>query len=66
MTFRLLSCCDVTYVNHTGKNTYGEDGAKVSKIEINGEVVSTENKITGDMAEAVRDGKVDKIKVYFE
>lgn len=66
VTFRLLSCCDVTYVNHTGKNTYGEDGATVSKIEINGEVVSTENKITGDMAEAVRDGKVDKIKVYFE
>ena len=57
--------CDVTYVNNTGKNTYGEDAAKVSKVEINGETVATEGKIVGEMAEAVRDGKVSAITVYF-
>lgn len=66
VTFRLLSSCDVTYVNNTGKNTYGDDAAKVAKIEINGETVATDNKIVGEMAESVRDGKVDKITVYFE
>lgn len=65
-SFRLLSTCDVTYVNNTGKNTYGEEGAKISKIEIDGKVVSTDKKIVGEMAEAVRDGKIDKITVYFE
>lgn len=65
-TFRLLSTCDVTYVNNTGKNTYGEDGAKVSKIEINGETVATEGKLVGDLAEAVRNGEIDKITVFFE
>lgn len=65
VTFRLLSTCDVTYVNNTGKNTYGEDAAKVSKVEINGETVATEGKIVGEMAEAVRDGKVSAITVYF-
>ena len=46
-TFRLLSTCDVTYVNNTGKDTYGADAAVVDKVEIDGKVVSTENKITG-------------------
>ena len=45
VTFRLLSTCDVTYINNTGKNTYGVDAAKVSKVEINGETVATEGKI---------------------
>lgn len=39
--------------------------AKVSKVEINGETVATEGKIVGEMAEAVRDGKVSAITVYF-
>lgn len=42
------------------------DAAVVDKVEIDGKVVSTENKITGELAEAVRDGKVDKITVYFK
>ena len=66
VTFRLLSCCDVTYVNNTGKNTYGEDGAKVSRIEIDENVVSNDSRIAGRLAEDIRDGKVDKITVYFE
>ena len=64
-TFRLLSNCDITYVNTTGKNTYGDDAAVVSKVEIDGEVVSTENKIVGALAEKVRNGEVDRITVYF-
>lgn len=66
VTFRLLSNCDITYVNNTDKNTYGEDAAAVTKVEIDGKVVSTENKISGKIAEAVRNGEVDKITVYFE
>ena len=31
-----------------------------------GETVSTENKIVGEMAEAVRDGKINNITVYFK
>lgn len=65
-TFRLLSNCDITYVNNTGKNTYGNDAAVVDRVEINGETVSTENKITGKLAKAVRDGEIDKITVYFK
>ena len=66
VTFRLLSNCDITYVNTTGKNTYGADGAKVSRVEIDGQVVATESKISGQLAEDVRDGKVNAITVYFE
>ena len=66
VTFRLLSTCDVTYVNNTGKNTYGADAAKVSKVEIDGETVATEGKLVGEKAEAVRDGNVKAITVYFE
>ena len=49
VTFRLLSSCDITYVNETGKNTFGDDAAVVDRVEINGETVSTENKIVGEM-----------------
>ena len=66
VTFRLLSSCDITYVNETGKNTFGDDAAVVGRVEINGETVSTENKIVGEMAEAVRDGKINNITVYFK
>ena len=66
VTFRLLSSCDITYVNETGKNTFGDDAAVVDRVEINGETVSTENKIVGEMAEAVRDGKIKNITVYFK
>jgi hypothetical protein len=66
VTFRLLSSCDITYVNETGKNTFGDDAAVVDRVEINGETVSTENKIVGEMAEAVRDGKINNITVYFK
>ena len=66
VTFRLLSSCDITYVNETGKNTFGDDAAVVDRVEINGETVSTKNKIVGEMAEAVRDGKINNITVYFK
>ena len=43
-----------------------DDAAVVDRVEINGETVSTENKIVGEMAEAVRDGKINNITVYFK
>ena len=66
VTFRMLSTCDVTYVNETGKKTYGEDGAKASYIEIDGEKVADGNKLVGQLAEDVRDGRVKAVKVVFE
>lgn len=66
VTFRMLSTCDVTYVNQTGKSTFGKDGAKIVKINIDGEKVSDTNKITGQLAEDVRDGKISAIEVIFE
>ncbi len=65
-TFRLLSSCDVTYVNNTGKKTYGDDAAKVTKIEVDGQVVSNDNTIKGQLAEDIRDGKIKAVKVFFE
>lgn len=65
-TFRFLSTCDITYINETGKSTYGEDGAKITRIEIDGEDVSSDNTISGQIAEDIRDGKVSAINVYFE
>ncbi len=65
-SFRLLSCCDITYINKTGKATFGPDAAVVDKVVIGGETVSTENKIKGALAEKVRNGEVDKIEVYFK
>ena len=49
-----------------GETIAADDLPLGTKVEINGAVVSTENKIVGEMAEAVRDGKIDKITVYFE
>lgn len=66
VSFRLLSSCDITYINKTGKSTYGEDAAVVEKVVINGETVSTENKIKGEIAEKVRNGEISKIEVYFK
>ena len=65
-SFRLLSSCDITYINKTGKSTYGDDAAVVEKVVINGETVSTENKIKGKLAEQVRNGEISKIEVYFK
>lgn len=65
-SFTLLSNTEVKYINNTGKSTYGDDAAVVDKIVINGETVSTENKIKGALAESVRNGEVDKIEVYFK
>ena len=55
-SFTLLSNTEIKYINNTGKSTFGEDAAVVDKVVIGGETVSTEAKITGALAESVRDG----------
>ncbi len=64
-SFKMLSSCVVTYVNQTGKNTYGEDAAKIASMELtraDGTVVSVEGSvISGELAEAVRAGEVTAI-----
>lgn len=64
-SFKMLSSCAVTYVNKTGKNTYGEDAAAIVSMELtkaDGTVTTVEgNVICGELAEAVRAGEISAI-----
>ncbi len=67
-SFKMLSSCQVTYINKTGKNTYGEDAAVITSMELtlaDGTAETVEGAvISGQLAESVRAGKVPAIKVY--
>lgn len=67
--FKLFSKINVKYINPSKKSTYGEDGAKITKIElfINGEKIEiTGNMIAGDYAYKLREKNIDKVICYFE
>ncbi|MBP5198345.1 MAG: cellobiose phosphorylase [Lachnospiraceae bacterium] len=61
ISFQLCSDAKVTYVNPAKKSTFGKDAVSVSSIVIDGKDYG--NKLTGDIARAVRDGKVSDITV---
>lgn len=61
-SFNLLSSCKVTYVNLYGKATYGNDGVRVTRILIDGNLIEG-NCIRGDLAEKIRQGEIKNIKV---
>lgn len=65
--FNLLSRCKVTYVNTEHKNTYGENAASVSSIEIveTGERISGAS-LSGETAKKVREGEIKAIRIYLE
>lgn len=69
-SFKMMSSCDVTYVNNTGKNTYGEDAAAITSMELtmaDGSVQTVAGAvISGCLAEAVRAGEVSAIKAIME
>ena len=67
-SFKMLSSCQVTYINQTGKNTYGADAAVIASMELTMQDGSKEvvdgAVISGKLAEDVRSGKVSAIKAY--
>lgn len=67
-SFMLLGKCKVTYHNESGKNTYGEDAAKVVRMEVTkdgGSRFETEGStIKGEAALLLREGKISEIKAY--
>ncbi|MDP5275156.1 cellobiose phosphorylase [Chengkuizengella axinellae] len=66
--FNFLSKCDVTYINKSGKNTFGADGVQVNKFVLtteDGEQVTIEDHFVPDpYASMVREGKIIKIDAY--
>lgn len=65
ITWTLLGHCRVQYHNEEKNNTYGSDGAKVVRMVLTkgkNETVIEGNILTGETAEAVREGKYDSIR----
>lgn len=68
VTFKYLNKTMITYINKTGKNTYGVNGAKVTSIEIytDQEVVNVEGNVLNEQdAQRLRSGEIPKIIVHF-
>lgn len=67
-SFMLLGSCKVTYHNETGKNTYGEDGAKVYRMELYEEGGSSHKAEGGvvdeELARKLREGGISRIDAY--
>ncbi|MBR1931043.1 MAG: cellobiose phosphorylase [Lachnospiraceae bacterium] len=59
VSFQMCSETKVTYCNAARKNTYGADGVKVVDMKIDGTSYGT--KLTGEMADKVRKGKIKEI-----
>lgn len=59
VSFTLCSKVKVTYKNASRKKTYGEDGVQVVSMTIDGTEYGA--KVSGDMAEKVRNGEVSEI-----
>ena len=60
-----MSKCKVAYINKARKNTYGADGAVVTKLHVfyadGKETVVEGNTLTGTMAEELRNGAIVRI-----
>lgn len=57
--FQMCSDTTVTYRNAARKNTYGEDGVAVKDIKVDGTSYGT--KLTGELAEKIRNGQIKEI-----
>lgn len=67
-SFMLLGSCKVTYHNETENSTYGEDGAKVYRMELYEEGGSS-HKVEGsvideELARKLREGGISRIDAY--
>ena len=63
----LLGSCRVTYHNETRKNTYGEEGAKVCRMELfeaGGSHTTEGSVVDGELAQKLREGGILRIDAY--
>jgi hypothetical protein len=66
-SFMLLGSCKVTYHNESGKNTYGEDGVKVCRMELAGEdgrFTVAGDRLGEEQARKLREGKITELHAY--
>lgn len=66
-SFMLLGSCKVTYHNETGKNTYGEDGAKVCRMELfeeSGSHMVDGSIVEEELARKIREGGILRLDAY--
>lgn len=66
-SFMLLGSCKVTYHNESGKNTYGEDGVKVCRMELTGEdgrFTVAGDRLGEEQARKLREGKISELHAY--
>jgi len=65
VSFQLFGC-EVRYCNPLRKNTYGENAAHITQIQIDGTVVSSDCCLTSQYAYMFRNRELKKIEVTFE
>lgn len=66
-SFMLLGSCRVTYHNEKRRNTYGEDGAKVYRMELyaGNDCYTVEGSVLDEeMARRIREGGISRMDVY--
>lgn len=70
ISFKFLGHTDVTYHNPRRADTYGESQAMVNRIELTnvaGQTVTIQDStIKGDMAADIREGKYNKINIFYQ
>jgi hypothetical protein len=69
VSFKFLSHTLITYINKTGKSTYGEDKAVVDYVEVyqDGKTDRISSANLGEKhAMALREGQLSAIKVYYK
>jgi len=63
-SFKLLSRTQVTLVNVTGRNTFGNDACVITEMNVDGRKIAG-NKLKEHDACALREGNIQQITVYF-
>ncbi len=68
VTFKYLNKTMITYINKTGKNTYGDAGARIQNVMLytSDDVIKIEGSLLNEgEAELLRNGEIDRIVVSF-
>ena len=66
-SFTLCNSCTVVYHNESKKNTYGEEGVSVYKMELSdglNSYVAEGNAVGEELAKMIREGRMKRIDAY--
>ena len=66
-SFTLCNSCTVVYHNESKKNTYGEEGVSVYKMELSdglNSYVAEGNAVGEELAKRIREGRMKRIDAY--